>query len=227
MQHTIIKSIALPLFFLGVSLSLYGVWKILDLPPKEELTEIARAYFATYGLITVLVSAVLEGLLIVGWYYPGSLVIFLGVLFVGKDVPRTTGVVAVVTIGLFVAYVLDFLIGRYGWYRLLLAFGIKGPLESAQRRLTKHGPSSIFLSYWQPNLAALTATAAGILHVPFRTFLVHSFVAVVIWNIFWGTLVYVLGEAALSLVGLQFVFIVIGIWIAFRVFSGMRRRGSA
>ena len=218
------KTIGLPLIFLGVFSSLYLVWKILDLPPEAELIEIARAYFEKYGLVTVLVSAIIEGLLLIGWYYPGSLVILLGVIFAGKNIPHVIEVVSVVTLGLFIAYIINFFLGKYGWYRLLLAFGLKEPLENAQHRLIKYGLSGIFISYWQPNLAALASTAAGILHFSFRKFLLYSLVSVVTWNIFWGTLVYFLGEASLSFVGLKFAFIAIGIWIAFRLISRKIKR---
>ena len=43
-------------------------------------------------------------------------------------------------LGLFAAYVTNFFAGKYGWYRLLLAFGLREPLENAQRRLTKIRP---------------------------------------------------------------------------------------
>lgn len=217
MSKNILKKVALPLLFLGVFLSLYLVWKILGLPPEDGLIQMAREYFERYGLLVVFISAVIEGLLLVGWYYPGSLVIFLGVIFAGKDIPRVIAVVSVVTIGLFIAGIINFFVGRHGWYRLLLVFGLKEPLESAQHRLTKYGLSAIFISYWHPNLAALTSTSAGLLQFPFRKFFMYSLCATILWNIFWGALVYFLGEASLSLVGLRFVIIAVIVWIAFRL----------
>lgn len=211
------KRIALPFIFLLVFLSLYMVWKALNLPPESELIEIARGYFEKYGIITVLVSSIIEGMLLVGWYYPGSLVIFLGVIFAGKDVLQVIFVVSFVTLGLSIGYIINFFLGKYGWYRLLLAFGLKKPLNDAQKRLTKYGLSGIFVSYWQPNLAAVTSTAAGILRFPFRKFLLFSSFAVILWNVFWGTLVYFMGETALSIVGLKFVFVSILIWILYSV----------
>src|SRR3989344_8050874 len=217
-SKNILKTVGLPLFFLGIFLSLYLIWKILDLPPESELIEIARNYFDKYGLITVLLSAIIEGVLLVGWYYPGSLVIFLGVIFAGKNIPDVIQVVSVVTIGLYIAYIINFFIGKHGWYRLLLKFGLKEPLEKAQPRLAKHGPAGIFLSFWQPNLAALTATAAGILQFPLRKFLLFSLSATILWNIFWGTLVYFLGAASLSLLGVRFVLIAIVVWMLLRLY---------
>lgn len=216
MSKYFLKGVALPLLFLTVLVALYFFWKILDLPPEDEFIQIIKGYFERYGLLTVLTSALLEGMLFIGWYFPGSLVIFLGVIFAGKDFLRVSEVLSVATVGLSSAYLLNFFLGKYGWYRLLLSFSLSGPLEDAQRRLTKYGLSTIFLSYWQPNLAALTSTAAGILQFSFRKFFIYSLGATILWNIFWGALVYILGEASLYLVGLRFVIITIVVWAVFK-----------
>lgn len=220
MENTInkfLKILGLPLVVLAVFLSLRAVWKIFDLPPEDELIEITRRYFDLYGYGIVFVSAMIEGLLLAGWYYPGSLVIFLGVIFAGRNIPEVILVVTLVTIGLFLADLFNYALGKYGWYRLLLRFGLRGPMENAQLRLAKYGPSGIFLSYWHPNLAALTATAAGTLQFSFKKFVLYSAIAVGLWNVFWGTLVYFLGEAALTLIGMRFVLVVIAVWILCRL----------
>lgn len=217
MTSTFLKRIALPFLFLGLAVSLYGIWRMLDLPTQEELIEIARAYFERYGLIIVLASALIEGLLLVGWYYPGGLVIFLGVILAGEDETKVAAIILLVTLGLFLGYLINYFLGKYGWYRLLLAFGLKGPLENAEKRLARHGVGAVFLTCWQPNLAALTSTAAGILHFSFRTFALYSLIATFLGSAFWGTLVYLLGEAALSLPGLNFILVTIAVWIAFRL----------
>ena len=219
MTKDTLKKIVLPLIFLGAVVSLFFVWKIFNLPPQERLIEIARSYFDAYGLITVFISSILEGVLLVGWYYPGSLVIFLGVIFAGNDVIRATEVISSVTAGFFVAYALNFALGKYGWYRVLLVLGLREPLERAEHRLASYGLKAIFLTHWHPNLAGLTSTAAGILHIPFKKFFLYSCVSTILWNIFWGSLVYFLGERALTLVGFRFVLIVLGIWILVRIFS--------
>ena len=212
-----LKIVGLPIVFLGVFLSLWAIWKILDLPPQDELIEITRRYFDLYGYWIVFISAIIEGVLLAGWYYPGSLVIFLGVIFAGKNIPEVIWVVTLVTIGLFLAYLFNYALGKYGWYRLLLKFGLREPIENAQTRLTKYGLSGIFLSYWQPNLAALTSTAAGILQFSLKKFMLYSAVAVTLWDIFWGALVYFLGEAALTAVGIRFVIVAIVICIGYRL----------
>ncbi|MDP2641991.1 MAG: VTT domain-containing protein [bacterium] len=219
------KKALLPLVILGVFMLVYLAWRFFGLPPEEEIIEIARFYFDKYGLAILLVSALVEGTVLVGWYYPGSLIIFLGVILAGKDVPKVVEAVAVITVGLFFAYIINFLLGKYGWYRLLLKFGLRDALEDAKSRVTKHGLPAIFMSYWQPNLGALVATSAGILDFSFTKFLIYSAVAATFWNACWAVFIYFIGEGALSLVGIRFVLLAVFLWIVYRIWNSKTHEG--
>ena len=208
---------AFPLAVLGVFALLYLIWVALDLPPEETIVEIARGYLDRYGIVIVLLAAYLEGLLLIGWYFPGTLVIIFALVLAGPDPARVAQVAALAATGLFCAYVTNFFAGKYGWYRLLLAFGLREPLDNAQTRLTKYGLSAIFTTYWQANLASCISTAAGILQFPVSRFIVYSFAAEALWATFWGTLIYFLGRAALSLAGFRMILLMIAIWIAIRL----------
>lgn len=225
-MQSYLKIVALPLTLFIIFLIFFLIWKISGLPNEKELTETAKEYFEKYGLITVFVSAILEGMLLVGLYYPGSLVIFLGVIFAGDDIMRVTETVIVVTAGLYIAYLISFMLGKYGWHKLLLAFGMEEQIENAKKRLTKYGLGAIMLCYWHPNLAAVTATAAGTLDYSLRKFLFYSTVSVVLWSTFWGTVAYFMGEAALALMGLRFALIVIIVWIIFAIIRNKRIQGK-
>src|SRR2546421_9135736 len=149
MLRRILKIIAFPLAVLAVFGLLYAIWLALDLPPEETMIAAAKFYLDRDGVVIVLVSAYLEGLLLIGWYFPGTLVIILALVFAGPDPARTAQVAAVAGTGLFSAYVTNFFAGKYGWYRLLLAFGLSEPLANAQRRLTKYGLSANLPTYLQ------------------------------------------------------------------------------
>lgn len=209
----ILKLLTIPLILLGIYLSMYVVWKVLNLPSDDQMLIIVREWFARYGLWIVFISALIEGFLLLGQYFPGGFIIFLGVISAGKNIPRATEVVLVVSLAFFIAYTLNYLVGKYGWYKLLVKFGLKKSLDDAQEKLVKQGLNTIFFSYWEPNLASLTATAAGILQVPIKKFSMYSAIGIILWNIFWGTLVYVLGESALKIAGLKYVLIIFSIWI--------------
>jgi membrane protein DedA with SNARE-associated domain len=209
-----LKLLSLPLSLVALGLTYFLVWHIFNLPQGEDLMRIIQGLFDKHGLWIIFVCALAEGLLLAGNYFPGSLVIFLGVIVAGKDIPKVAGVVSVVASAFFVAVIANYLLGRYGWYKLLVKFGLKGALEDSKKKLHRHSFNAIFLSYWQPNLGAITSTAAGVLHLPPLRFLVESLVSIVAWNIFWGSLIYFLGNRALNLVNnLVYILPFAAVWI--------------
>lgn len=219
----LVSLIWLPLFGLLALGSFYVVWTLLDLPPTEQVVEIAKMYFDRYGLLTIFICAIIEGVLLAGWYFPGSFVIVLGVFLAGDDYVQLVEVFAVTTAGLLLAYVFNYFVGKYGWYKLLSALGFREALEKAQQQLTYYGPRAVFLTFWHPNLAALTSTAAGILHMPFRTYILHAIAATVLWDTFWTIVGYLLGEAALTVIGPQFVVAFIVLWVVAILLQNWRK----
>ena len=211
------RIIAFPLALLGIFALLYAIWVALDLPPEETIIQIAKTYLDRYGIVIVLLSAYLEGLLLIGWYFPGTLVIIFALIVSAADPLAYIQVALAAGSALYCAQVTNFFIGKYGWYRLLLAFGLHAPLENAKRRLTKYGLSAIFTTFWQANLASLISTAAGILQFPASRFAALAFLAQGLWLTFWATLIYLLGTAALSLAGFRIILLAILVWIAARL----------
>jgi len=211
-----IKLLAIPLLFLGIFLSLFVIREVANLPSSDELVEITKTWFDQYGLLFVFLSSIVEGALLVGSYFPGVFVIFLGVIL-ASSVLQAIKVVVVVTAGLFIAHLFNYVLGRYGWYKLLVRFGMKSAVEQSRERLVKRGPIAIFLSYWLPSVGALTDTAAGIMRMPFKTFFFYSLISVTLWDTIAGILVYSFKEVALSIVdlssGSKVVFIIIATWI--------------
>lgn len=199
---------------MAVFLIVIALWNIFNLPKDEKLIEITKNWFNNYGLWIIFISAILEGTFILGQYYPGGLVIFLGVISAGNNIPKVIEVVAIVSVSFFIGYTFDYLIGKHGWYKLFLKFGLKKSLENAQTKLIKHQFNAVFFSYWEPNLASVIATAAGILQIPLKKFSLHSLIGIVVWNTFWGSLVATLGARALELIGLKWALILFFVWVA-------------
>jgi len=196
----LLQSLALPTFFACTAVALALVWYVLGLPRDQELAVMAKRLFDTYGYIALFVSAVFEGALVVGLYYPGSFVIFLSVILAGGDVPKLVAIMLIVTCAFVIGLSADYVLGRYGWYRLLLRLGLRHEMEKAEQRLAKHGLLAIFFTYWDANVASFTATAAGVLRYPYRSFLFYSVIALLIWNTVWTVMLVLIGQGALELV---------------------------
>lgn len=208
-----LKILAIPIAFIFIYLIIYFLWKFFELPSQDQMIVIVEEWFSKYGLLLVFIGALVEGLLLVGNYFPGGFIIFLGVISVGKNIPRAAEVVIVVCIAFFISYTLNYMLGKHGWYKLFVKFGLSNLLEKYKDKLTKQGLNAIFFTYWLPNLASLTATSAGILKVPLRKFSIYSAIGIIIWSTFWGTLIYLLGQAALEIIGLKFVVLFFLVWI--------------
>ncbi len=199
---------------------IYGVGLLVGLPSSDAVLGEMQVWFDTYGLLFVLVSSFLEALFFIGFYYPGSAVIFMGVILSRGDVTRASLVVLMVTLGLFAGYIANYFVGKYGFYKVFEKLGMRASLRSAQERLTQSGMRSIFFTYWAPAFASLTATAAGILQLPFKKFALYSLIAVSAWDIFWGVVVYSLGYKALELFGIKFIIGFLVLWIVIDILSG-------
>ena len=201
-----------PLILIAVFASLILIWRILDLPPDDVLIQMVTGYFMKYGLITVLLASVIEGMLLVGVYIPGGMVIFLGVITASGNPRHATLSVIMTIIGLSLAYTFNYFLGKYGWYKVLLRFGLGESLTKAENNFAKNGYRSMYMTYWQPNFAALTSTGAGISRANFKKFFTNSLIATTLWCTFWGTTAYYVGDKVLTYLGPIFFAVMLG-WI--------------
>lgn len=192
-----LRLLSLPIFFTVLFTSIFLVWEIFNLPPEEVIIETLRSQFERNGLPVLFLSSIVEGMLLVGNYFPGVFVIFLGVI-VARSIPEAVIAVSVVTAGLLIAHVANYMLGKYGWYRLLIKFGLKSAIEKAREDLIQKGPIAIFASYWLPSAGALTDTAAGIMRMPLQTFFIYSAASTVFWDVIAGFLVYTFKDFALK-----------------------------
>lgn len=217
------KTLAPAVTLLLIVISCLLIWQALNLRSEDELIPIARAYFQRFGLITVFFGALGEGLFLFGLYFPGTFIILLGILLASEDLGRIVTVWAIIIAGLLCSYSIDYALGKFGWYRLLVAYGLREQLDKARERLASHGARAIFTSFWQINIASLTATAAGILQFSFAKFIVCAACAAGIWMAFWITIIVLLGPSALALVNLRFIIFALILWITWLTFVAWRK----
>lgn len=204
-------------------MTVWAAWNVFELPPRENLVHVARDYFASYGYYFAFASAFIEGLLFVNWYFPGSFIVFLSVIIAREGELNVFLVVMVVILGFFLAYLVDYLAGKYGWYRLFLKLGLAEQIERSKEKLQKRGSWILLATFWHPNLGAVSSTAAGILTIPFQKFLLYCLGALIFWDSFWGALVYFLGPSALKLMDIRIGIALAVIWILW-IFIRLRRK---
>jgi membrane-associated protein len=204
------------LFWFSVVGTLALLWNVLDLPAETEMVTIVSSWLGMYGLYLVLIGSFIEALLFIGIYFPGSIVIFLSVAL-APDSTSAMVTVLCISLGMFFGYLTNYLMGKYGWYKLFLKLGMKNGINRAQMKMQTNDIRYVFYTYWNPGLAAFTATAAGILKMSGKRFVVLSISGILLWNTFWGVLVYSLGESALVLLNFSIVLKIAAVWIVFEL----------
>lgn len=218
-----LNKLKLPIFIAFIAFTLVLFWNVFKLPKEEALIEIIKSYFDRYGLVTVYIAAIIEGALFVGWYLPGSMVIFLGIILANGDVKKSCLSVIFTILGLITAYIINYCVGKYGWSKLFKILKVESAIENAKIKYKDNDMKAIYLSYWQPNLAGLVSTAAGTLHAKFLRFFIHSCIATILWCSFWGVITFTFGKAILNYMGTTFM-VVLVCWILYILLTNKKAK---
>lgn len=165
--------------------------------------------YDTYGYWLIFVGAMLEGMFIVGLYLPGSLVVLLGAALAKTGVVSFPLVILIAVLGFNVGYSINYLLGKYGWYRVVEGLGFKKQIDHAKAKLEKYEIMALLFGYVMPSAASFLTTAAGIMHFPYKKFLIASLFIQTGWSLLWGTLAYVLGLTFVEYFIQYFGFVVI------------------
>ena len=203
---------------IGISIVLFVVILYLRytgaIASPAEIVAIIEEWYVRYGLWVVLISAFIEGLFPLNLYYPGSTAILLGVAFAVKNGFSVPLYVITIIIGFYVAYTINYFVGRHGIYKLLLRFGYGDALKETEVSLREKGPRIMLSAFFHPNLAAIVTTGAGVIKMPFAQFALWTLISLVIWDTVWGIIAYFTGEYVIKLFSSWLVIPFMVFWLA-------------
>lgn len=190
---SLLSSFWLPLLLIGVYL---GVTLLLKdtLPSTDVILQHFEVLFGRYGYEIIFFGAFLEAALIIDLFVPGSSVVLAGAYFASRGVISYPIFLIVSAVGFFLGFLLDYLIGYYGWSDVLRKIGLGKQLQIAEKKVERMQGRAFFIGYFHPDSASLFAVAAGIIKMKFETFALYSWIAGSLWLIFWTGLVFVLGS---------------------------------
>lgn len=170
------------------------MWRLCRLPEPEAFFDGIMVLFQKHSLAIVAVSAFVEGLVLINLYFPGSVVIILGVLS-QRDNPVSAGVVvALAVLGFSLAACLNYALGYYGVYSIIARLGGRVWLERAHDWHLRHGRNAILMSYVHPNVGAFVAVASGKARYSFVSFVCFACIGIGMWSCVWGIMTYHFGQ---------------------------------
>ncbi|MBN2226820.1 MAG: hypothetical protein JW763_05605 [candidate division Zixibacteria bacterium] len=152
----------LPLIWAGLFAIFAILYRFFDFPSPVEIVDWTKALMQTYGTSIVIAAALIEGVFMISVYFPGSLIVVVGVLSSGDGLWDIIGVGTAAWLGFTLALPINYYLGKEGFYRLLLALGRRDTVDQMQLWLQKRGRVAIFLAAFHPNVLAVAAVCMGI-----------------------------------------------------------------
>ncbi len=185
--------------FIGV---LYCISLVGLIPTPDQLNGILVEKFKIYGLPLIVFSAFLENLVGFNAYFPGAFTILTGMALTAGNPERAVLTYFAIYLPSFVANVLSYFFG---------AFCKNKKVDATSK---KRNPLLwFFATYWHPQLASLTAFAAGSGGVSGpRQFFKGAIVASLFWSVFWAFIIYHFGlfaDVAKHFVTIFLIYVVI------------------
>lgn len=184
-------------------------------PSPERLAELFVSLLLTHGIPLVALASFTENFAGLGTYFPGSVALLAGMASTAGDPRRAVLTYLAVLFPAILANVLSYFLGRF------LRREEAAPEGKSSRSLAVWFVGT----YWHPQLAGVTAMAAGAEQVPFGryvgTFLPISFT----WSVLWALVLYNVGSviAAPSVLSVIFYVYLVGwlLWGLLRTYKSL------
>jgi membrane protein DedA with SNARE-associated domain len=219
--RTIRTQLFLLCFISGLAVaSNYGI-----LPPSSELLGYVRGLFTKYGLPAIAVCSLIENIVGLNLYFPGSVVILSGMALTSGHPAFALKTWVVIFCFAEIAHYMNFFFGR-------VTSGKDSRSSDHQPEdklgMKQRGMLVLFIgSYWHPHSAAVTSLECGVNGVKLCTFSTYLALALGLWYGFWGVLMYNIGRSIPERVNLLPLFIgYIVVWIFWDVIRFIRRRSE-
>ncbi len=169
-------------------------------PTSEELIEVFAGLYAKYGYEIIFVSALLEGLVLVNLFVPGMLALALGAVFARTGETDLTLVILTASTGIVLGYIIDFLMGYFGFGDTLKKLGYEGFLNTSRDKLKRFGNRGLIVGFFHSNVGSFLAFAAGTMRLSFSNFLIVALASTLVWATVWGVAAFYFGEIFLFVI---------------------------
>lgn len=151
----------------------------------KDMIYFLKEQYERHGLIIIVIAALLESLFMLGAYLPGSFAIVLSVILSDKT-PTSLFLIGMASwIGFNIANIINYFLGKYGYYRVLLFLGKKSSIEKMKKWFELKEIKTIFWTSIHPNFLSLCIVAAGIAKARFQRIIFISAIALAFWITVW------------------------------------------
>ncbi len=130
-------------------------------------------------------------------------------------------------LGFLAGFMIDYLLGYFGFAQVIDKFGYSSGLQKAKNSLeNKNRLRSFALGFIHPDIGSFVALAAGTIRMNFFNFFLLCTLSTMAWMSLWGLLIYAFGQVFLTILTKYtsiLLIIVLSIWILIN-FVGERKK---
>ena len=218
------RSVLIPFVLISIYLVFTFVLRSI-FPSGQALVEQLASIYGRFGYEIVTLGSLMEALVLVNFFTGGVAGVGLGAIFARSGQLDLTLVIIFAVLGSLVGYMLDFLLGRFGFRELVDRMGYGKVIDETKHRIEKFGFQTFSLGFMHPNLGALIALTAGTLRMDFKKFFLLSFLSTLVWYILWGLLIFAMGNIFLTVLTRYtfMIFLLVGaIWLLFSIYGSKK-----
>jgi len=181
-------------------------------PSGEELVTAFAELYRKYGYEIIFFSALLESLILVNFLVPGQLGMALGIVFSRTGETQFPLVILFVTFGAFLGYMIDFILGYFGFSKILTRAGYGGLVEESKNQTKKFGKRGLILSFFHITIGSLSSFSAGTIKMNWLLFSIIALFSTLLWTLLWGVIIYALGDIVVDIFK-KYAFFLVGLFI--------------
>ena len=210
MPVILLKTIKAPLIILFVIIFLEILAYYQVIPTIDEITVIITDAVENSGLLVVGLISFLENLVGLNVYFPGSVIILIAMTQTAGDPQRAFVTYLVIYAFAFMAYNVNFLIGKY-YFKSVDEIKEK-KLPYIDDKKYKNMWFQFLTTFWHPHFAAVTCLYVGSKGYRYMEILKYMVVASFIWNSLWAIVLYNVGlvtkTTSLNFKGLVYLYLI-------------------
>lgn len=190
------------------------------IPTSEELVLAFADLYQKYGYEIIFFAALLESLVLINLFVPGQLAMALGVIFARSGQTDLVTVILVASVGAVCGYLLDFILGTFGFSDIIKRLGYGGLLIQARKQLKRFGKRGLILGFVHSNIGSFISLTAGASNTSWRVFVPIAILATFFWLTIWGIVIYIFGEVILTLIS-KYGFLLIALSVSGIILSSL------
>jgi membrane protein DedA with SNARE-associated domain len=181
----------------------------------DKIINMFEYFLQMYGMPFIFIIAFIESLILLGAYFPGTIIIFGTIANITDNIKYFLLCMFSAILGIIAGYLIDYYLGIKAGNKIIKKLKLEKQIKIIKTKIIDNGLFITPIFYYLPGTGSMTSLLFGSMHIGIKKFLSIIIPTVIIWNIIWGSLIYVFGRGLLEFILEYLPFVMMAILIIF------------